>query len=35
MFIVSNTDAARSKWHELSIQGTAYRWSGPYSYFDM
>jgi hypothetical protein len=35
MFILSNVDADMSTRHELSIEGKAYEWSGPFTYFDM
>ena len=34
LFIVSNKDSGESTDHELEIDGRAYRWSGPYHYFD-
>ncbi|MGB7451224.1 MAG: hypothetical protein WBM36_03760, partial [Lysobacterales bacterium] len=34
MFIMSNMDATASKRHELKIEGKAYQWSGPYSWFE-
>ena len=32
LFVLSNTDAGKSTEHELEIDGTAYRWSGPYHF---
>jgi hypothetical protein len=32
LFVVSNMDAGKSTEHELKIDGTTYRWSGPYHY---
>jgi hypothetical protein len=32
MFILPNTDATVSKQHELTIDGKAYEWTGPYHY---
>ncbi len=34
LFVVSNTSPDKSTNHELEIDGRAYRWSGPYHYFD-
>ena len=32
LFVISNTDPRKSTDHELKIDGSAYRWSGPYHY---
>ncbi len=33
-FILSNSDAAESTKHELTIEGKAFQWSGPFHYSD-
>jgi len=35
MFIVSNTDAAVSKQHQLEIDKRTYQWEGPYNFVDL
>jgi len=35
LFMMSNRDATVSKQHELSVGGKTYKWSGPYTYFDL
>jgi hypothetical protein len=32
LFFLSNKDSSKSTDHELKIDGSTYRWSGPYSY---
>jgi hypothetical protein len=34
VFILANSDASSSSTHELTIDGKAYRWAGPYCYVD-
>ena len=34
LFILANSDASASSEHELSVDGKAYRWAGPYCYID-
>jgi hypothetical protein len=35
MFVLSNLDAAASRMHELTIDGKAYEWSGPYHHMEL
>ncbi len=35
LFVLSNTDASATREHQIEVDSTTYRWTGPYQYMGM